>query len=278
MKVNKKFENEISIVAIVKNEGCYLNEWIEYHKLIGIGKFYIYDNDSNDDTYNNLKEYIEDGSVVYKKIRGRVRQLDAYNDALNEYSFDNRFLIFLDIDEFIYCNKKLNFCIDSLMTKSKNIGGVKLNWLIYGSSGYKKRPDGLVTQSFLYRSCTNFFKNRHVKTICNPRRVVGFLNPHYPIFLPNFKAINVSGKITNGPFSKFCSLNFRINHYFTKSKKEFLAKRERGMADNLKKRNLKEFDVHDRNEIFDESMCLYGEKLRQRLSAVKSNKEKDILK
>ena len=40
------FDHEIAIVAIAKNEGPYLREWIEYHRLVGIKRFYLYDNES----------------------------------------------------------------------------------------------------------------------------------------------------------------------------------------------------------------------------------------
>ncbi|GMO23401.1 MAG: hypothetical protein Ta2B_02600 [Termitinemataceae bacterium] len=43
-----KFERELSIVAIVKNEASYIKEWIEYHRLVGVDRFYIYDDNSTD--------------------------------------------------------------------------------------------------------------------------------------------------------------------------------------------------------------------------------------
>ena len=46
----KKFSYELSVVAIMKNEGAYLKEWLDFHILVGVEKFYLYDNESNDDT------------------------------------------------------------------------------------------------------------------------------------------------------------------------------------------------------------------------------------
>ena len=37
-----KFENELAIGAIMKDEGPYLKEWLNFHILIGINKFYLY--------------------------------------------------------------------------------------------------------------------------------------------------------------------------------------------------------------------------------------------
>jgi hypothetical protein len=40
----------LAIVAIVKNEEAYLEEWIDFHTLVGCSQFYIYNNNSSDRT------------------------------------------------------------------------------------------------------------------------------------------------------------------------------------------------------------------------------------
>ena len=55
----RRFPQYLSLCAIVKNEAPYLPEWIEFYKLVGVEKFYIYDNDSTDNTKEVLKPYIE---------------------------------------------------------------------------------------------------------------------------------------------------------------------------------------------------------------------------
>ena len=47
---NRAFKYFMSIACIIKNEGPYLREWLEYHKLIGVEHFYVYDNESSDNT------------------------------------------------------------------------------------------------------------------------------------------------------------------------------------------------------------------------------------
>ena len=58
-----KFANEIAIGAIMKDEGPYLKEWLDFHILVGIKKFFLYDNESTDNTTEILKPYIERGIV-----------------------------------------------------------------------------------------------------------------------------------------------------------------------------------------------------------------------
>ena len=47
------FEQELMIISKVKNEAGNIQEWIEYHKLVGVEKFIIFDNESTD----NLQDY-----------------------------------------------------------------------------------------------------------------------------------------------------------------------------------------------------------------------------
>ncbi len=49
----------------MKNEGAYIKERIEYHKIVGVERFYLYDNGSTDETKKVLEPYIKDGSVIY---------------------------------------------------------------------------------------------------------------------------------------------------------------------------------------------------------------------
>lgn len=51
----------LSVACIAKNEGPYIREWIEYHKIVGVERFYFYDNDSSDNTREVLEPYIRGG-------------------------------------------------------------------------------------------------------------------------------------------------------------------------------------------------------------------------
>lgn len=81
---NRKFPQYLSLCAIVKNEAPYLPEWIEFYKLVGVEKFYIYDNESSDNTKEVLKPYIDAGDVVYTYQPGQAQQVVAYNDAVKK--------------------------------------------------------------------------------------------------------------------------------------------------------------------------------------------------
>lgn len=256
---SEKFKYDLSIVCIVKNEVPYIREWIRYHLSIGVEHFYIYDNDSTDNLTEVLQEFKD--KITYTKTSGRLRQLDAYNNALNRFSKETRYLGVIDADEFLYCpeNGHEVFPIIDEYLKQSKIGGLVVNWIIYGSSHFDSKPNGLVTNNFLYRSQFEFEKNRLVKTICNPRKVFSFTLTHAANYLPGFYAVNEEYQHIEWVTTKHTSVSkIRINHYYSKSREEFAAKRARGGGDVLTKRRKSEFEEHDKNDVFDDSLKVYN--------------------
>ena len=75
------FPHELAIVACAKNEGTYFKEWLDFHILVGVTKFYIYDNESDDNTKEVLQPYIDKGIVEYTYWPGRKIQRPIVYDA-----------------------------------------------------------------------------------------------------------------------------------------------------------------------------------------------------
>lgn len=183
------YRHEIAMVSISKNEAPYIKEWIEFHKLVGFTKFYFYDNESEDNTVDILKPYIDSGLVEYTLIKGKGRQLDAYNDAIVKHKNECRWMAFLDMDEYLMPTKpfeKIYNVVSELIRKAgKGAAGIGVNWCIYGSAHLEKKPKGLIIENFIYRSKSGtetHWGNFHIKTICNPRLVKKYISPHYPIY------------------------------------------------------------------------------------------------
>lgn len=84
------YNHYLAVCAIAKDEGPYFKEWIEYHRLVGVGKFYIYDNESTDDTKKILEPYIASGLVDYLYWPGQRQQVVAYNDCLRKHDTEAR--------------------------------------------------------------------------------------------------------------------------------------------------------------------------------------------
>ena len=172
-------------------------------------------------------------------------------------------MAFIDVDEFLYSadGESLESLCDRLIGDR---GGLAVNWSVFGSSGYGRSPGGLVTQTYLWRSDDAFEANRHVKTICDPIRVAGFISSHFCEYLLGFCSHSVGGHTQYGPFcEEGPSRVLRLNHYFTKLREEFLSKRMQGLSDGPGVRDLDDFEQHDRNEVYDDGMLTFGNELER---------------
>ena len=240
----------LAVCAIAKNEGPYFEEWIEWHRGMGVEKFYIYDNESTDDTKKILAPYVESGLVEYVFWPGMKRQLPAYDDCINKYRLDSRWLAVIDLDEFIVPVKDKT--IHEFLRRFEEFSVVEINWLIYGSGGAKKKESGGVMERFKYHSLPNDISNRRVKSIVDPRRVCSFIGCHEAARISGRAADSHGQPIKKNYYDREPQQDvIRINHYAVKSYEEFLEKRARGRARIAKQRNLDYFDKYDMNDLKD---------------------------
>ena len=92
----------LAFVLIAKNEAPYIEEWLNFHHKQGVTHFIIFDNESTDNFHEVLKPYIDSGLVTYHTIKGKKRQLDAYNMAVHDYGHKFKYMGFIDTDEFVF--------------------------------------------------------------------------------------------------------------------------------------------------------------------------------
>ncbi|MDL2243256.1 glycosyltransferase family 92 protein [Bacteroidales bacterium OttesenSCG-928-J19] len=240
----------LAVCAIAKNEGPYFREWIEWHRKQGVEKFFIYDNESTDNTQEVLAPYIESGLVEYTYFPGQKQQLPAYDDCLEKHRRDTRWLAIIDLDEFIVPVKDKS--IPDFLKRFENYPVVEINWLVYGSGGAKTREPGLVMDRFKKHALPAHVLNRHVKSIVDPRRVFSVIGCH-EVARMSGKAVDSHGEVIKKGFRDREAQHdvIRINHYAIKSYEEFLEKRSRGRARTVKQRNLDYFNLFDLNDIED---------------------------
>ena len=167
---------KIYVVAILKNESSYLDEWIKYHILYGIDGILLYDNNTDEferektrdivkiydnvsvknwNQYDNISTLFNikfnNNSKIGKYIRiyGKNKQQLAYDDAINICKKKNvDILLKLDIDEFLAGNPDINYLYNNL---SKTRYGFRLNRYDFGSSNLEKKPTGKVVENYIYR-------------------------------------------------------------------------------------------------------------------------------
>jgi len=130
-RYNKKYN--VSICGIFKNESIFLKEWIEYHEMIGIEHFYLYNNKSDDNYLEILKPYIDRNLVTLIDWPYDQAQIKAYNHFYETYRYETQWVSFLDIDEFILPRFKDN--ISAWIKKMDKYPVLVLYWKMFGTSG-----------------------------------------------------------------------------------------------------------------------------------------------
>jgi hypothetical protein len=219
-KNTKNYKYSVSLCGIFKNEAKFLDEWIQFHLVVGIDHFYLYNNNSDDNYAEILKPYIEKGIVDLIDWPFSHSQMNAYQDCYNKHRDDTNWLTFIDVDEFICPISTDN--IKSWLTSYKNYPGVAVYWKQFGSNGKLDHDKNeLVIEQ--YTQCWPK-PSVYSKMFCNMDfPIAKFKNPHIfktKIFGIKIPPINQYKKIIALGIhrsSNFGSSTIQINHYWGKA-------------------------------------------------------------
>lgn len=237
----------LSVCAIYRDEGPYLREWVAFHRVVGVERFFLYNNRSSDDGHREaLAPYIQEGVVELHEwpdclppdvVTGDATQTAAFQHCIQNHGDESRWIAFLDLDEFLF--SPLGRPLPDVLAEYERWPGVGANWAAFGASGHRSMPDGLVTESYTRRT-DDPEHNRAIKCIVDPRRVRNFCLAHFFIFNGDLRVVvdenhrPVEAR-PGSPFSKTDEVSFerlRVNHYVTKSEQELRRKQMRVRVDN----------------------------------------------
>ncbi|MFH2115519.1 MAG: glycosyltransferase family 92 protein [Spirochaetota bacterium] len=228
---------DIAIVAIFKGEDEYLREWIEFHRTVGVDHFFLYDNGDSVVSRSILEPYIQDGSVTYIPFpdipeRGIRRQYGkdqfrrlslqnlAYGHCSRNYASKCNWLIKIDLDEFMYPLEPYQSLADAFIAFEKpQVKGFSVQAMRFGPSGQLSRSGLTLMETYRKR---NPEPDRNWKAVARGTAVstfFGYQGCHTYFYRPVFGAKHLTDTET-------CNL-VRINHYYIKSKDEYLDKIEK---------------------------------------------------
>ena len=180
----KKYEHNLAVCTIFRNEAPYLKEWIDYHhKALGASHFYLYNNDSTDNYQEVLKPYIDKGLVELidwesneqHALRGwspdyqdegplwNAYTIEAYNDCLHQRALKKaKWVACLDVNEYIVPTNEVE-TFQSLLKKFSiklpfhSIGTLKMHWRVFASPP----PSKYIAEKSLVKQCSQRAKDNH---------------------------------------------------------------------------------------------------------------------
>ena len=257
---NDKPKDYVSILATIKNEAPYIKEWIEYHRMIGVDRFYIYDNDSTDNIKEVLKDYIKSGIVIYNFFSGIGKQLDIYEDGINRYGANTFWMAIIDLDEFIVPAK--SYDIITFLKDYEQYPAIAVNWIQFDGNNHIKKPEGLVIENYKRAFLPEHPLNQITKSIVQPKYVYEYLDAHHFQYT-NGMAVNENFEYSTGRDMPNSINKIRINHYATKSLEEYKQKINKKDNDGITKNDMSIYKAEP--SYIDNIMDKYIDDLKKRL-------------
>ena len=260
----------LAACVMVKNEAHLIREWMAFHRAVGFDHLIIVDDGSTDGTCDIVQAFGDADCVTLERWIGTGNQMDAFNNVASRLRNRFHWCAFLDADEFLYPSEG---SLKEVISRYEDCSVVGAHWLIYGSSGFETRQDGFVTETYLKRAPVDFHVNRHIKSIVKLSDYMHLHTSHLFVgsgLVVDEMKVPVEIKAPHGYLDdRVPTCNYlRINHYYTRSKEDFEVKVRRGKFNdpgyNLETdvEKMVMFNLHDRNEIFDDSAMRYSRLMR----------------
>ena len=232
-KFKKKNINiKICICTVGKNENRYIKEYVEYYKNYGIDKIFLYDNNNIDgEKFEEIiNEYVIQNFVEIINWRGiQSPQMMIYNDCYNNNYNKYDWLIFNDIDEYIYLKNYNNIKIFLNKPRFNKCEKIQLNWVLFTDNNYISYENKSLLEKFI--EIDPYVKIRKIDKNSNGKSI---LRGHIPnIKIVNFHSISDElkscdsfGHIVNNIKRDYKYYYFK--HYYCKSTEEFIEKLKKG--------------------------------------------------
>jgi hypothetical protein len=230
--------HELAVCAIFREEAPFLDEWIRFHRGVGVDHFFLYNNFSTDDFTAAISSHVEAGYVTLTDWPVPVGQLAAYRDCVARFRHQVKWLAFFDIDEFLFSPTAVD--IRPILSRFGQLPGLGVHAAFFGSSGQETRSSRRVVETYTRRAPLTM---RTAKTITRPRwvRRVGV---HMPKYWGDTLTLDTSLRPVTDDANGTWDL-LRINHYWSRSLEDLRTKIARGDASTP---NVRRSDWHFRFE------------------------------
>lgn len=188
--------NKIGLIVIVKNERPYIVDWLAFHRVVGVGRFWFYDDDSEDGTGELLMQLerhklIDGFSRVSEKSlakgQGRFYGLPMGTVPLNTITpcerrgyrslADCAWVGGIDADEFLTPMRD-NSIGEFLARVPASARAMTVNWMRYTAGGRAFYDPLPVWRRFSERQVASSPISCIVKTLARPSAKLTWWGPH----------------------------------------------------------------------------------------------------
>lgn len=247
----------LAVTSIQRNRAPYLVEWLAFHLVVGVQRFYLYLHNCDDGSVALVQRLSRHLPLVAHVVQTDTpAQLPAYRHAWERYGGEVDWMAFIDGDEFLMPTQAATLPEAIAPLAQQPVSALAAFWMCYGSSGHLDEPSGLLMEQFTRHAEPGFSANAHVKTLLRggePEVLIANAHRfHTPRGTVDDRGRDVPGGYLHGVTPSYDAL--RINHYVTQSYAYFKRTKQRsGLAD-VDLNGVRPdswFHAHDRNECDD---------------------------
>jgi hypothetical protein len=248
----------LSACIIVRNRVKLTVEWIQWHRLLGVRRFHVYDDHSDDGLVAALAPFVAAGVVELHaappapfSFRGTPRggpQYSVYDDCLRRVERANpaapsrEWVALFDSDEFATLSKHAcltDFVSDGVAAAaarngSRAVGAVALPWAFVGNPG-EMRDTARSQLEMTNFSMGVMDPNEHIKSIVRVDMPTGMGNPHRCELAGDAVTVFVTGEEVAGAYKSQPSAAAvalgRLLHYHIRSFASLLQRQVDGRVD-----------------------------------------------
>ncbi|XP_027351217.1 glycosyltransferase family 92 protein RCOM_0530710 [Abrus precatorius] len=164
---SKRKAHEMCVCTMLHNQARFMKEWVMYHTRIGVQRWFIYDNNSDDDIDNVITFLQSIGYNITQHLWPWVKTQEAgFAHCALRARASCEWVGFIDVDEFFNVKMKgsLHHVIWHHAKPGNNVGEIRTPCYSYGPSGLREMPREGVMVGY---TCRLGARERH-KSIVRP--------------------------------------------------------------------------------------------------------------
>jgi hypothetical protein len=273
---------------MIRNEEHYVQEWLTFHRVIGVEQFVIVLHKCDDKTEERIRALPFADTIRLHKVVSDTQhaQMSAFAWMAQQYGTTTEWMLFCDGDEYVFGAERDDF--REILADYESFGGLFVNWMEYGHSHLLKRPQTLCIETYLKRAPAESWWHTSGKSIVKPKELLrpfapssvsaplgySFLSPHlFKTQAPTVHTDYTPVSYTHWWRSEHCRHDVaRCHHYRFRSLEDWQRRTGRGNSNDAyevccatkpEHKTEEEWENGGNWQIFDDAAVRFAGKVRE---------------